>query len=226
MTRILVVEDDAELLDGLQDNLESEGYEVVTAGDGEQAVLEAMRSRPDAIVLDVLLPKLSGFDVCRTLRLRRIHTPILMLTARSQESDKILGLELGADDYLTKPFGLKELLARLSAMIRRASRFSQDAERWQVGDLEIDVRRLEVRKHGRKIVLSSLEFEVLCHLIERRGQTVPRDHLLMEVWGYQAFRTTRAVDNLIGRLRQKLEDDPQDPTHILTVYGTGYKFAE
>lgn len=226
MTRVLVVEDDAELLDGLKDNLEAEGYDVLTAGDGEQGVVEAIRSRPDAIILDIVLPKLSGFDVCRKLRDRRVHAPILMLTARSQEADKIRGLELGADDYLTKPFGLKELLARLRAMIRRASRFTNDVETWHFGEIDVHVRHQEVRKGGRKVTLTSLEFEVLCYLIERRGQTVPRDDLLMEVWGYQAFRTTRAVDNLIGRLRQKLERDAQRPVHILTVYGTGYKFAE
>jgi DNA-binding response OmpR family regulator len=226
VTRILLVEDDPELLDGLQDNLEFAGYDVITASDGEHGLLEAIRSRPDAIVLDVVLPKLSGLEVCRTLRLRRVHTPILMLTARSQESDKISGLELGADDYLTKPFGLKELLARLRAMIRRASRFSEEVQRWQLGDLDVDVRRSLVRRGGDKINLTGLEFEVLLYLIEHRGQTVPRDDLLLEVWRYQAFRTTRAVDNLIGRLRQKLEIDPQHPTHILTVYGIGYKFAE
>lgn len=226
MPRILVIEDDFELLEALKDNLEIEGYEVITSTDGENGILQVMQHLPDAVILDVMLPKLGGFDVCRTLRHRGVETPILILTARSQESDKILGLELGADDYVTKPFSIHELLARLRAMMRRSARAPRRGAGYCFGTIEVDFSRERVRKGQSPIPLSSLEFEVLRFFIARRGQIIQRENLLNQVWGYQAFRTTRAVDNLIGRLRQKLEDRPHEPRHILTVYGAGYKFVE
>jgi DNA-binding response OmpR family regulator len=224
--RVLVIEDDAELLEGLKDNLELDGYEVITAMDGEQGMMQIVRSRPDAVILDLMLPKLGGFDVCRALRDQGLETPILILTARSQERDKVLGFELGADDYVTKPFSIHELLARLRTMIRRSTGLPRGTGVHRFSDVEVDFWRQQVRKGRHWIALSSLEFEVLRYLIARRGHIVPREHLLSEVWGYQAFRTTRAVDNLVGRLRQKLEDLPHEPRHILTVYGVGYKFVE
>ncbi|MGH9348319.1 MAG: response regulator transcription factor [Vicinamibacterales bacterium] len=226
MKRILVIEDDAELLVGLRDNLEVEGYEVLAASDGEDGLHRALRHRPDAIILDVMLPKLSGFAVCRNLKECGLETPILILTARGAESDKVLGLELGADDYVTKPFSIHELLARVRAMIRRSSGLPGSVARYKFGDVNLDFRRQLVRKGRQRIALSSLEFETLRFLIIHRGHIVPRDQLLNEVWGYQALRTTRAVDNLIVRLRQKLESRPHEPRHILTVHGVGYKFVE
>jgi two-component system alkaline phosphatase synthesis response regulator PhoP len=226
MKKVLVIEDDAELLQGLKDNLEVEGYEVETAEDGQQGVMQVIRTRPDAIILDIALPRQSGFDVCRTLRERGIETPILILTARSQESDKILGLELGADDYVTKPFSIHELLARLRSVIRRFTRAPSSTETFRFGDIDVNFGTQQVRKAGKLIGLSTLEYEVLRYFIARRGEVIPREHLLSEVWGYQAFRTSRAVDNLVARLRVKLEDQPQAPRHILTVYGVGYKFVE
>lgn len=226
MKRVLVIEDDSELLEGLKDNLEVEGYEVMTARDGENGLMQIVRNRPDAVILDLMLPKLGGFDVCRTLRYRGVETPILILTARSQESDKILGLELGADDYVTKPFSIHELLARLRVMIRRSDRIPKSLGAFLFGDIEVDFAHQQIRKRRSSIPVSSLEFEVLRYFIAHRGQIIPREHLLREVWGYEAFRTTRVVDNLVGRLRQKLEDHPHEPRHILTVYGVGYKFVE
>jgi two-component system alkaline phosphatase synthesis response regulator PhoP len=224
--RILIIEDDADLLEGLKDNLELEGYEVMTARDGEEGLNAIARNLPDAIILDVMLPKLGGLDLCRTLRGRGVQTPVLLLTARSQERDKILGLESGADDYVTKPFSIHEVIARLRVMIRRSAPALQRPGLYRFGDVEVDFARQRVHKRRTEITLSSLEFEVLRYFVWRAGQIIPRDHLLNEVWGYHAFRTTRAVDNLVGRLRQKLEDDPHAPKHILTVYGVGYKFVE
>ena len=226
MKRILVVEDDAELLVGLRDNLEVEGYEVLTAMDGEEGLNRALRLRPDVIILDLMLPKLSGFAICRSLKEQGIETPILILTARSQESDKVLGLELGADDYVTKPFSIHELLARVRGLIRRSCGLSGALTRFRFGDVDLDFRRQQVRKGRRKIALSSLEFELLRYLVLHRGQIISRDQLLNEVWGYKAINTTRAVDNLIVRVRQKLESRPHEPSHILTVHGMGYKFVE
>lgn len=226
MKRILVIEDDRELLDGLKDNLEVEGYDVMTATDGEDGVLQVSRDEPDAVILDLALPRLGGFDVCRALRRDGFGMPILILTARSQESDKILGLDLGADDYVTKPFSIHELLARLAGMLRRSIGQQRCTGSFLFGDVEIDFLRHQVRKGDSTLILSNLEFDVLRYFVSRRGQIISREHLLNEVWGYQAFRTTRAVDNLVGRLRNKLEDRPHEPHHILTVYRTGYKFAE
>jgi DNA-binding response OmpR family regulator len=214
------------LLEGLKDNLEVEGYEVMTATDGESGLKHVLQYQPDAVILDLMLPKLGGFDVCRTLRDRGFETPLLILTARSQESDKILGLELGADDYVTKPFSIHELLARLRAMIRRSTRAPRRVGGYRFGAVEIDFARQRASRGNSTIALSSLEFEVLRYFVARRGQIIPRESLLNEVWGYHAFRTTRAVDNLVGRLRQKLEDRPHEPRYILTVYGVGYKFVE
>jgi DNA-binding response OmpR family regulator len=226
MKRILVIEDDRELLIGLKDNLEIEGYEVVTAADGDIGVMRAVDAAPDAVILDVMLPTLDGFEVCRELKLRGLHMPILMLTARNQESDKIRGLELGADDYVTKPFSINELLARVRAMLRRAHEPTRHADGYGFDDVVVNFRRQSVVKGGTPLALSTLEFDVLRYLIARAGKVVTRDQLLSDVWGYNAFPTTRTVDNLVVRLRQKLERDPHHPQHILTVHGSGYKFVE
>jgi len=222
--RILVIEDDVELLEGLKDNLEDDGYDVITAKDGQQGIVEAARNHPDAVILDLMMPKLNGFDVCRTLRARGCAAPILILTARGQDSDKIKGFELGADDYLTKPFSIHELLARLRAIIRRSAGPSTDVRTFKFGDVEVDFTGQQLRKQNRTSTLSHLEIEVLRYFVTHQGQVIRREDLLTAIWGYRAF-TTRAVDNLVGRLRSKIEDTPHQPRHILSIYGIGYKFV-
>jgi two-component system, OmpR family, alkaline phosphatase synthesis response regulator PhoP len=224
LKRILLVEDDVELLEGLKHDLEAAGYEVLIAPNGEDAVMQVVRRRPAAIIIDLMLPSTGGLEMCQTLRERGIDTPILMLTSRSQEADTIRGLEIGADDYVTRPIGIPDVLARMHVMIRRRTPNTKGAYRF--GDVEVHFSRQKVRKGGSDVALSALEFEVLRYFVARKGQIVERDQLLNEVWGYRAFRTTRAVDNLVGRLRQKLERSPHQPKHIVTVYGVGYRFLE
>ena len=230
-SRILVVEDDQTLLEVLRYNLAGEGYDVITAVDGAQA-LEAVESqRPDLIVLDVMLPSLDGLEVCRILRKKGMTMPILMLTARVDEVDKIAGLELGADDYMTKPFSMRELLARVRAMLRRMDMTQREAVSQQeaappitAGDLEIDTSRHRVSLGGAPIGLSPKEFELLSFLARNRGQVFSRDVLLDRVWGYEYVGDTRTVDVHVRWLRQKIEADPSNPTYLLTVRGVGYKF--
>ena len=225
--RLLLVEDEPGLQLALSDRLTAEGYSVETAGDGNLAVTRATGEPFDVIVLDVMLPGRDGFDVAKTIRAQGIQTPILMLTARSQVVDRVVGLKLGADDYLTKPFETIELLARIEALIRRApSRPSGAAlERYQFGDIAVDVRKAEVTHKGQMLDLSAKEFQLLKYFIEHRGATVSRDELLHEVWGYANTPSTRTVDVHVAWLRQKLEPNSRVPQYILTVHGMGYKFA-
>jgi DNA-binding response OmpR family regulator len=211
---------------GLKDSCEYEGYEVSVARDGKEGLEKASAEKPDIILLDVMLPLMSGIDVCRTLRARGIETPILMLTARSQEIDKVVGLEVGADDYVTKPFSVKELLARIRAHLRRAAMRVVEVESFTFGDVELNFRKYAARKGGRALELSPREFEILHYLIRRRGEIVTRDQLLDEVWGYDSTPVTRTVDNHIARLRQKIEQDPSEPRHIITIHRLGYRFVE
>jgi DNA-binding response OmpR family regulator len=211
---------------GLKDSCEYEGYEVAVARDGKEGLEKASTEKPDIILLDVMLPVMSGIDVCRTLRTRGIETPILMLTARSQEMDKVVGLEVGADDYVTKPFSIKELLARIRAHLRRATRQVADIESFTFGDVELNFKKYAARKGGQALDLSAREFEILRYLIRRRGEIVTRDQLLDEVWGYDSTPVTRTVDNHIARLRQKIEEDSSEPKHIITVHRLGYRFIE
>lgn len=223
--RILLVEDARGLLMTLTDRLASEGYAVETAVDAATGLERAATEAFDLILLDVMLPQGSGFDVCRDLRGRGIQTPIIMLTARGQTVDKIVGLKLGADDYVTKPFEMAELLARIEALLRRApldNTLSPEIHRF--GDIRVDFRRTEVDCAGRKVELSAREFKLLRYFIEHRGATVSRDQLLNEVWGYDAMPSTRTVDVHIAWLRRKLETNPRHPQFILTVHGLGYKF--
>jgi DNA-binding response OmpR family regulator len=224
--RILVIEDDQDLVLGLKDNLELEDYEVMTATDGEAGLARALESRPDAIILDLMLPKLSGFEVCRSLRERGVAEPVLMLTVRGQDTDKMRGFELGADDYMTKPFSIVELLARLRSMLRRASGLPTKLEVYRFGNAEINFRLMRARRGRSPIPLSGLEFEVLRYLVVRRGDIVSREQLLHDVWGYQSSVATRSVDNVVARLRHKLELHPDRPDHILTVHGVGYRFVD
>ncbi len=224
MTKILVIEDDKELLKGLIDNLTLEGYKVISAQDGERGLELVKKEHPDLIILDLMLPKLSGEEVCRTLREENNLTPIIMLTARGEESDKVKGLRLGADDYLTKPFSLLELFARIEAILRRVKKEKVEIEKYQFEDIVVDFIHLEVKKRGEQIKLSPKEFFILKFLIEHKGEVIRRETLLREIWGYDVFPSTRTVDNFIARLRKKIEKDPEKPKHILTVHGIGYKF--
>lgn len=226
MEKILVVEDEPDLLMGLQDNLELEGYQVVTAKDGPAAVELGMSTCPDLILLDIMLPKLNGFEVLRQLRQKGLDTPVIMLTAKSQEVDRVLGLELGADDYITKPFSIRELLARIKAVLRRRTSPPQRLETYQFADVKIDFRKSIVTKAGRSVELSHYEAGILRLLITHKGEPISRNRILDEVWGYEVYPTTRTIDNHVVKLRQKLEDDPHAPAHILTVHGMGYKFVD
>jgi two-component system alkaline phosphatase synthesis response regulator PhoP len=223
--RILVIDDEPQMLLGLRDNLELDGYEVLTAADGEQGLAQALAARPDLVILDLMLPRRSGLDVCRELRARANATPVVMLTARSQETDKILGLELGADDYLTKPFSIAELLARVRAVLRRAGTQAAVPEECRIGEVDVDFRTHRARKGDERLFLTSREFDLLRYLVQHRGEVVTRDQILNEVWGYEEAPTTRTIDNFVAKLRQKIERAPHQPEHILTVHGLGYKFV-
>ncbi len=224
--RILLVEDEPGLVVTLSDRLRKEGYAVEASGDGAEALELATRSRFDLLILDLMLPGMEGFEVCRELRRRGIVTPILMLTARTQMGDKVKGLKIGADDYLTKPFEMVELLARVEALLRRGAEvMGGGVEFYDVGPIRVDLQRTEVLRDGKRAELSFKEFELLRYLIEHRGRTLSRDELLREVWGYSSAPSTRTVDVHVAWLRQKLEIDPKQPKFIVTVHGQGYKFA-
>ncbi len=224
--KILLIEDEQGLILTLTDRLQSEDFEVETASDGEAGLALALNETFDLIILDVMLPKKNGFDVCRDLRQKNIETPILMLTAKSETIDKVLGLKLGADDYLTKPFEVMELLARIEALLRRSVNTHQNLNgSFKFGSVAIDFRRAEVLKENKTVELSALEFKLLQYLIEHRGEVIKRDELLDEVWGYDAMPSTRTVDVHIAWLRQKLEENPKYPQFIQTVHGFGYKFT-
>lgn len=221
--RILIVEDEPMLVMTLTDRLVAEGYVVESAGDGEAAVARAAGF--DLVILDVGLPKKSGFDVCRELRQRGFEAPILMLTARAETVDKVVGLKLGADDYVAKPFEPAELVARVEALLRRRGRPIVPAGATRFGNVTFDASSGEVDRHGVPVELTAMEFKLLRYLVEHPRQLLSRDALLDEVWGYEATPTTRTVDVHIAWLRQKLEDDPKKPRHFVTVYGLGYKFV-
>jgi two-component system, OmpR family, alkaline phosphatase synthesis response regulator PhoP len=224
--RILLVEDEAGLILTLTDRLRNEGFEVTSATDGEQGLSFALSESFDLIILDVMLPKKNGLDVCRDLRQKNITTPILMLTAKGETIDKVLGLKLGADDYLTKPFEVMELLARIEALLRRSPQLANNSpDAFRFGDVQIDFRRAEVSKNSQPVELSAIEFKLLQFLVENRGAVHSRDKLLDEVWGYDAMPTTRTVDVHVAWLRQKLEPNPKHPQYIQTVHGLGYKFV-
>ena len=223
MNRILVVEDDPAILRGLKDNLEYESYEVFTATDGEQGYRLVKEQHADLIILDVMIPKLDGYDLCRKVRHEGIDTPILMLTARGQEADRVHGLDLGADDYVAKPFSVPELLARVRAILRRVRPSTTPPDHVCFDDVSVDFDRFEARKAGQAVKLSRKEFGVLRLLAAREGQVVTRNELLDEVWGHDSFPTTRTVDNHIASLRAKFEVDPSNPRHLITMHGVGYK---
>ena len=225
MTRVLVVEDDAAILRGLTDNLEAESYVVLTARDGEAGYAILEQEEPDLVILDLMLPKLSGYEICRRARSEGMTVPILMLTAKGTESDRVLGLDLGADDYVTKPFSVRELLARVRALLRRRQSADAVPDELEFDDVVVDFKSFEARKGGEVIKLTRKEFGTLRFLAGRRGEVVRRDELLREVWNYKRYPTTRTVDNHVASLRSKIEKDPSDPRHLLTVHGVGYKLV-
>jgi two-component system alkaline phosphatase synthesis response regulator PhoP len=227
--QLLLVEDELGLVMTLTDRLESEGFTVESARDAKVGLERATQGRFDVILLDVMLPGGNGLDICRTIRQKGIQTPILMLTARGQVVDRVVGLKLGADDYLVKPFEMSELLARIEAVMRRSRPTSvsgEPLEVFQTGNLRMDFRRAEVFKNGEVLGLSAREYKLLRYFVEHRGAALSRDELLNEVWGYNAMPSTRTVDVHVAWLRQKIEDNPRHPAHILTVHGLGYKFAD
>jgi DNA-binding response OmpR family regulator len=224
MTKILIVEDDPAILRGLADNLRFEKYDVVTATDGDAGYKLQHTQNPDLIVLDLMLPRMSGLELCRKLRTEGRQVPILMLTARGEEADRVVGLDLGADDYVTKPFSVMELLARIRALLRRAGSAKSLPDELSFGDVEVDFLRYVARRRGKPVEMTRKEFAILRLLGGRSGEVVTRDELLNEVWGVESYPVTRTVDNHIAGLRAKLEADPARPVHIRTIHGVGYRF--
>lgn len=226
MKTILVVEDDPAILQGLQELLTTEHFHVLTASTGMQGLMLGKKENLDLIILDLGLPDVNGEDVCKQLREAGVPTPLLMLTSKSQEMDKVLGLEMGADDYMTKPFSVRELLARIHAILRREHAIKKDLDEYVFGSVVVDFRKQETTRKGKAVKLSVREYAVLKFLILHEGEVVTRDTLLNEVWGYETFPTTRTVDNYILALRKKLEGETTTPRHLLTVHTAGYKFVK
>ncbi|MDX2029865.1 MAG: response regulator transcription factor [Blastocatellia bacterium] len=223
--RVLIVEDDQAMAVALRDGFEYEGYSVQVARDGAVGLKIATEKELDLIILDVMLPRMSGFDVCKQLRSEGRDTPIIMLTARGQEIDKVVGLKIGADDYVTKPFSFMELIARVEALMRRAHhRQAETVDEFRFGEIVVNFKKFEVTRDGNPLEVSAREFNILKYFIEHRGEVITRDQLLDSVWGYGSFPLTRTVDMHIAKLRQKIEETPHDPRHIVTVHRVGYKF--
>ncbi|RME73990.1 MAG: DNA-binding response regulator [Planctomycetota bacterium] len=227
METVLIVEDDPSIRLGLQKNLKFEGYDVLTAADGERGLQLAIDRPPDLIILDIMLPKISGFEICKTLKKNDINVPIIVLSAKDQDIDKIMGLDLGADDYVTKPFNVRELLARINSVLRRKRRYERErAEKsFRFGPFTVDFEGQVLLKDGQPIDTSVREFKLLRFLVENRGKVLERREILNKVWGYDYFGTARTIDNFITKLRQKIEPTPERPQHIVTVRGVGYKFV-
>jgi DNA-binding response OmpR family regulator len=225
MRKVLIVEDDQAMAVALRDGFTYEGYAVHVARDGAAGLRMAEERSHDLVILDVMLPRMSGLDVCRQLRTAGNDTPIIMLTARGQEIDKVLGLKTGADDYVTKPFSFLELMARVEAVLRRTSKSPEAVEQVSFGDVEMNFKTFEASKAGRAVELSPREFKMMKYFVEHRGEVVTRDQLLDHVWGYEGLPLTRTVDMHIAKLRQKIEDTPSDPHHVITVHRVGYKFT-
>ena len=225
MHRILIVEDEPDMVVGLRDNLEFEGYDVIVARDGAEGIEQAVSGHPDLILLDIMLPKVSGLDVCEQLRRQGMTVPIIMLTARGQEVDKVVGLEIGADDYVTKPFSIRELVARIRAQLRRMTGDTTVPDQCRFGDVEVDFRRHQASRAGVPLALTPREFDLLKYFVAHRGTTVTRDELLDRVWGLTCYPLTRTVDNHIAKLRQKIEKQPAAPEFLLTIHKVGYKFV-
>jgi DNA-binding response OmpR family regulator len=226
MKSILVIEDDPAILKGLEESLQTEHYRVLTSGDGEEGFQKAKREKIDLIILDVMLPGKNGIDVCRDLRRDKCTVPILMLTSKKEEIDKVLGLEIGADDYVTKPFSIRELHARIKALLRRNTGIVADLEELSFGKIYVDFKKHEALKSRKKLALTSMELNILKYFAQREGEVVSREMLLDDVWGFENFPTTRTVDNYILSLRKQIEDDHAKPKHLITVHKAGYKFVK
>lgn len=226
MKIILIIEDDVSIMRGLKDNLEYEGYAVFAESNGEKGLEHALENNIDLILLDIMLPGINGFEICRKVKKEKPELPIIMITARGSEMDKVSGLDIGADDYITKPFSIPELLARVRAVLRRFNRENETPETYAFGEVKLDFVKYQAFRNNEGISLSSKEFDILKYLIAHEGEAIHRHDLLNEVWGYKAMPTTRTVDNFILDLRKKLEDDPSNPKHILGVRGVGYKFVK
>ena len=226
MKRILIIEDDPAISVGLEDSLREEHYEVLTANDGELGYQMGQKENLDLIILDLMLPKKNGIEICKGLRNFGISIPILMLTSKKEEMDKVLGLEVGADDYVTKPFSIRELLARIKALLRRKTEIKKDIENYSFGEISLDFIKHEAYKNGEPIELSATELNVLKYFINSEGAVISRHQLLDDVWGYENYPTTRTVDNFILNIRKKIEEDPAKPKHLLTIHKVGYKFVK
>ena len=225
--RILIIEDEADLVKGLKLNLADEGYEVDWAPDGREGLRRALEEAPDLVILDIMLPGMNGLEICRELRQKKANIPVIMLTAKGEEVDKVVGLEIGADDYMTKPFSVRELLARIKAHQRREKREPRTVPKICVfGEVEVDFVHFKVRRAGKESDLTSLEVDILRYLIAHKGEVVSREALLDKIWGYEKFPTTRTIDNHILKLRKKIEEDPSRPRHIFSIYGEGYRFMD
>jgi DNA-binding response OmpR family regulator len=224
MSRILLIEDDVSILRGLADALRRESYDVITAADGETGYQLASGKRPDLVILDLMLPKMSGYEVCRQIRAMRVPVPILMVTARGDEGDRVLGLDLGADDYVTKPFSLRELMARIRALLRRSQPAHRLIDELRLRDIAVDFRKYEATRSGRSLDLTRREFQLLQALASRPGEVITRSDLLDQVWGLDEYPSTRTVDTHVASLRAKIERDTANPEHLLTLRGVGYKW--
>ena len=222
METVLIIEDEATMLRGLKDNFEFKGYCVLTADDGEEGLNTALNKKPDLIILDIMLPKINGYEICRLIRQENLNMPIIMLTAKGEESDIILGLNLGADDYITKPFSIKELLARAAAFLRRSRQTEQDV--YEFGDCRLDIPARKLTRKGDEIKLSPKEFSLLEYFVKKPGRALTRDEILNMVWGYDSFIGSRSIDRFVTTLRNKIEPDPHNPTFIHTIREIGYKF--
>ena len=223
---ILVVEDDPSILQGIRSNLTFEGYGLLTARDGEKAWEIYQKKSPDLVILDIMLPKINGYELCKMIKRTNEDQAVLFLSAKGEEVDKIMGLDLGADDYMVKPFSIRELVARVRAILRRSSVDESKMDRYAFDDISIDFIGREVKKSDSPLELTTLEFNLLSYLIHNRGRALPREELLNKVWGYDYFGTARTIDNFITKLRSKLEEDPQNPKRIVSLRGLGYKFVE
>ncbi len=222
METVLIIEDDPTMLIGLRDNFEFKGYKVVTAADGERGLKAALNAKPDLIILDIMLPKINGYEICRLIREQKLTMPIIMLTAKGEESDVVLGLNLGADDYVTKPFSIKELLARAAAFLRRTKKEAQEA--YEFGGLRLDIGARRLTRKNKEIELSPKEFDLLEYFLKKQGRALTRDEILNAVWGYDCVVTSRSIDRFVTTLRNKIEPDPARPIFIHTIRQIGYRF--
>ncbi|MGE5797625.1 MAG: response regulator transcription factor [Ignavibacteria bacterium] len=226
MKKILIIEDDPAVAEGLKAAIMQEHYEVILESTGERGFKKAKEEMIDLIILDLILPDRDGIDICRSLRKDGVNIPVLMLTGKKEEIDKVVGLEIGADDYMTKPFSIKELIARIHALLRRSSSIIKEIEEYSFGDIYLNFKKHEAYKNGSVIQLSAMEFKLLKYFAQHVGEAISRDQLLDDVWGYEQFPTTRTVDNYILLLRKKIENDPSNPKYIITLHKAGYKFVK